>query len=520
LIITCAECATQFQLDEARVPETGIRVRCSVCKHAFFVGHPDALDDEATDPVARVVHEVLYAEPGAVPEPTADLETPDGLAGPSPYPDEGGGESWEFSDGGRLSDSGARDPRDRFEESFEAARDAVDDLLGSPWQAPETPPVFLGGGVVEAPLEVTAPSTGFERSAPVDEIPDPGPADDLWDTTPAWSDGESAPAEDPAEGIARPAPPQLSSDESFSLGPDLGEALEEPALDAGLPDPDELEVAEEDDSIEHEGLGEALDGFDTAEESDLDPFETELSTADQEPDLDPFEMEPSTPDQVSVLGTSEEWGLDEATDCEGLAQGGTPALARSEAALTAPLPIDFGPPLQLEPSRGRVLAWLAQAGNTLGWGAVAILAIVALWGSVAPRSAPVRAPGSQALAGLEAIGVEGRWVENATLGSLYIVSGELHNPSGETKVPGERLVVRLLDARGAPVEQRAASLGAPLGELLLREGRPADLRDADEAGALHLARSAVAPGARIRFEAVVLDLPDAARRFDLAAASD
>jgi predicted Zn finger-like uncharacterized protein len=520
LIITCAECATQFQLDEARVPEAGIRVRCSVCKHAFFVGHPDALDDEVTDPVARVVHEALDAQPGALPEPTADLEALDALAGSGGHPDEGGGESWEFSDGGRLSDSGSRDPRDRFDESFEAARDAVDDLLGSPWQAPEPPPAFLGNRAEEAPPEEASPSTEIERSAPVDEIPEPGLADDLWDTTPAWSDGDRAPAEDPAEEVAPPAPQPLSSDESFSLDPDLGEALEEPALDAELPDPDELEVAEEDDSIEYEALGEALDGLDTAQESDLDPFDAELSSAEQGPDLDPFEVELSTRDQASDLATPEDWGLHEASDREGLAQDGPPALARSEAALTAPRPIDFGPPLELEPRRGRALAWLAQAGSTLGWGAVAILAIVALWGSVAPRLAPVRAPGSQALAGLEAIGIAGRWVENATLGPLYVVSGELHNPGAGAKVPGARLFVRLLDAQGEPVEQRAASLGAPLGALLLREGRSADLREVGEAGALHLARSALAPGARIRFEAVVLDLPDAARRFDLAAASD
>ncbi len=507
MIITCAECATQFQLDEARVPETGIRVRCSVCKHAFFVGHPDALDDEICDPVARVVHDILVAEPGAVPEATADLEAPDALTGSGADPEEAGEESWEFGDGGRLSDSGDGDARDRFDESFEAARDAVDDLLGSPWQPPEPSRASIRVGVEEAPPEEFAPPVAIEPSAQGDEFPDELRADDPWESR-AWPDREIAPLEERFEGAALPSPQPLASDASFLLGPELRGDDPVPELDEELPDQAEHPLAEAGDSSENEALSDALEGFETAEESDLDPFEAELSDVDLASELG-----------TSELGTSEDWGLDAPSDREELEQDALPALARSEAAVTAALPIDFGAPFELEPRRGRVVAWLAQAGNTLGGGTVAILAAVALWGSIAPRSAPLGASGSQALAGLEAVGVAGRWVENATLGSLYVVSGELHNPGGAAKLAGARLVVRLLDAQGVPVEDRSASLGPPLGAQLLREGRPADLRGMSEAGALALARSVVAPGARIPFEAVILDLPDAAMRFDLATAS-
>ncbi len=37
MIVTCEQCSTQFRLDDAKVPETGARVRCSKCKHAFFI---------------------------------------------------------------------------------------------------------------------------------------------------------------------------------------------------------------------------------------------------------------------------------------------------------------------------------------------------------------------------------------------------------------------------------------------------------------------------------------------------
>ena len=37
MIIQCEQCKTRFKLDESRVKETGVRVRCSKCKHTFIV---------------------------------------------------------------------------------------------------------------------------------------------------------------------------------------------------------------------------------------------------------------------------------------------------------------------------------------------------------------------------------------------------------------------------------------------------------------------------------------------------
>ena len=59
MIITCEECSTGFQLDDARVPEDGIRVRCSRCKHAFFVKPESAGPKRVED----VVEEALAQEP-------------------------------------------------------------------------------------------------------------------------------------------------------------------------------------------------------------------------------------------------------------------------------------------------------------------------------------------------------------------------------------------------------------------------------------------------------------------------
>jgi len=37
MIVTCASCLTKFNLDDSRIPAKGAKVRCSRCKHVFYV---------------------------------------------------------------------------------------------------------------------------------------------------------------------------------------------------------------------------------------------------------------------------------------------------------------------------------------------------------------------------------------------------------------------------------------------------------------------------------------------------
>ncbi len=90
MIITCEQCSTQFQLDDSKIPERGARVRCSRCKHAFFIAHPQA-DSESADDLAR---RALLGDAGGEPDSESD---------------------WQFNEDPAPAD---------------AAREAVDDLLG------------------------------------------------------------------------------------------------------------------------------------------------------------------------------------------------------------------------------------------------------------------------------------------------------------------------------------------------------------------------------------------------------
>jgi len=87
VIVTCERCATQFQLDESRVPEGGARVRCSRCKHAFVVTLPAGSPEQEID---RAASRAL--ESGITPDVTQDLPT-QSIA--MPADDES---DWKFND--------------------------------------------------------------------------------------------------------------------------------------------------------------------------------------------------------------------------------------------------------------------------------------------------------------------------------------------------------------------------------------------------------------------------------------
>jgi predicted Zn finger-like uncharacterized protein len=126
LIITCEQCETQFQLDDSRVPAGGVKVRCSRCKHAFFV-KPGA---SAGDPVEQAVGRALEGESDLPGDSTQELrgrpQTQERAAGPP--------ESWEFEHDARTRSGG------RSALGIDAAREAIDDLLGGGGDAPSAPP--------------------------------------------------------------------------------------------------------------------------------------------------------------------------------------------------------------------------------------------------------------------------------------------------------------------------------------------------------------------------------------------
>ena len=65
MIVTCASCLTKFNLEDSRIPAKGAKVRCSRCKHVFYVVLPPETKEEVIENFESFAkyHEELM-EPG------------------------------------------------------------------------------------------------------------------------------------------------------------------------------------------------------------------------------------------------------------------------------------------------------------------------------------------------------------------------------------------------------------------------------------------------------------------------
>ena len=209
MIVTCEQCTTQFKLDDAKVPEGGARVRCSRCKHAFFIQPPGQEDDMQA---AGLAQEALEAARDSAPPRVSDAP-----------PAEEGESDWEFNDdpGPDFDPEPAEGPAD-----FAAARAAVDDLLGEGDLDPVAPPL-------DEPLP---PPERIELAAPEPApVPPPDPAPVL----PISPIVEPAPPAPPPE---LPAPERASPTRN-DLEAELDGAVEE--TESGLGSPEEWDFFEQ-----------------------------------------------------------------------------------------------------------------------------------------------------------------------------------------------------------------------------------------------------------------------------------
>jgi predicted Zn finger-like uncharacterized protein len=173
VIVICEHCETRFKLDETRIPPGGARVRCSRCKHAFFLPAPGGDEPDLLDELISQT----AAEPLRAPHPTEDLSGGFPLSEPTaPEPPtqeplvegppsapareiEASESEWEFSDDFPRDDAA--------DESMDLSSDRLeldDDASGSPAEE--------SGLELEAAPEASRPAAPPPASRP--EIP-PGP---------------------------------------------------------------------------------------------------------------------------------------------------------------------------------------------------------------------------------------------------------------------------------------------------------------------------------------------------------
>ncbi len=470
VIVTCERCETKFQLDEARVPESGARVRCSRCKHAFVVHRPAASSEDEID---RAVSEGVLA--GETPGVTDDLPDP-AAEGTT----EAGAESdWEFNDDGN-SPFGDPDDSDPTPEPALAAES--EEESGAAFDADSGFDTDSGfdadsGFDTDAGLEA---DSGFDTDAGLDA----GPGSD----TDAGFDADS--------GVDTDAGFDVSG---FDAESDFG----------SVSDDEPLSLASEDD-----GSDSADDAPLSSSEAEESPFgqpvdateQPEAATAAEaavSPEGAAFEI---ASDAAETLGTPDEWDLfDDAADPTSSAT--TPATTPTAAAPAAGA-VERRRVVAASVSRGST-TWLGRAGAAAGWAVVASLCLFGLVNGLVPQ--PVADPVVFVAPGIRAVEATGRWVDNARLGKLYVVSGQLqHENAGSTPIPALELVV--IDAEGQVLEP-TWRLASPRPVASLREGR-ANALSAVRAGF----RRPLAAGESRAFEAVAWPLPREADRFEIRVA--
>jgi predicted Zn finger-like uncharacterized protein len=391
VVITCEKCTTRFQLPDERIPAAGAKVRCSRCRHAFFVKPGAPAGDPVEAAVSRAVSE--HAEP--------ELDAP--ASGPVGLRDE------ETDEGAWKFDNELEAPVD---EQLEAAREAVDDLLrGS--SGVRAPDPFEPDPEVDGDLDALLTS-GRAETDTIGPMTARGATDDLFGD-PTAGVGEPEPAAEPAE---------LGQPEDWDLLG--GEVAPEPASPA--PAPMKVTIGR---------LGEVAAGA----------------------------------GRLSAESDSE-----------------SPA----------------------------VIVWLGRSAEGVGWAACALLVAGVLWASLAPRPAPELVTRA-VVAGLEATGVEGHWIDNAVVGPIYVISGNLGSAGTEPVRPGAQIAVQLLDGAGQGVGQPAAMVGSPLPEAWLRERPPSELRALHEQSSRAWADATFTSRPGSRFHAVLARVPAGARRFAFVA---
>lgn len=69
MIITCASCLTKYNLDDSRISAKGAKVRCSRCKHVFYVVPPPETKEEILEDLESFAkfHEGLMEPEGKEP---------------------------------------------------------------------------------------------------------------------------------------------------------------------------------------------------------------------------------------------------------------------------------------------------------------------------------------------------------------------------------------------------------------------------------------------------------------------
>jgi predicted Zn finger-like uncharacterized protein len=478
MIIQCEKCLTKFRLDDSRVTEKGVKVRCTKCKNVFSVRkeQPDVDSFEPESVVAGFTSTDEQGEEAAI-SPSED------------HTIVSASDSDVSADFGMFEDAPPRSESADFSSfetsSFDASSISFDSDESHDVSADQTiavEPVSTGGEVDFSSFdfgdsEVEADSTIFSTAS-------------------VGMTDESAPAK-PKKEV--PQGLDFSDDDMFGeVVPSVTEPLNTPIKF----DFDDGSFAESMDMGGQDNKGGSLFSLDSSSDApfslgEIDFGDELTSVAVQQ--VNPDDLKPSQQILFAPLAEAQEKSADD-------------ELTRAflgDASIEAQQEL---PPLSISSRRKQ---------NPLFGGLIAVISVLAvsLLGYLGYSSfSTPKESASQDSGKISIRAVQASYVKNSKLGELLVVSGEALNEYSKSRA-ALQVKVTVFDAAGQAIATKSAYGGNPLSEEQL-ESLPLDKIEASMANQFgdSLANMEVAPGKVIPFVVVLAKLPKGAKDFGVQSA--
>lgn len=188
MIVTCDACTTSFQLDEARIPAGGARVRCSRCKHSFLLPHPSDSSPEALHRIAaETAADAAPGVPGVSADPSEQAPGSEPRSSAASDPEE---EDWQFNAEVRVPGDDEADADAKDGSDFGAGSDFGEGFDEVPIQADESP----DGVVASADVAPSVQDEGARASSTAGDARDESSFGSVDDFSSWMEDEESADA--------------------------------------------------------------------------------------------------------------------------------------------------------------------------------------------------------------------------------------------------------------------------------------------------------------------------------------
>jgi predicted Zn finger-like uncharacterized protein len=486
MIIKCDKCLTKFRLDDARVTEKGVKVRCTKCKHVFAVRREQPVF-EAQEPAAApelLAAAASLAVPASV---SAELQQPE--------TEQTAGYSFESSE---LQTEISDTPADFGDRSFTA----LENVQVAP--EPETGEFTFSAkkdsslapperdDAVSASGDFDFDSFDFGSSQPeaaVALMPTEAPAEDA-DTknapveshAPAAQQGLDFSDDDMFGSVA--APKAEENDEAISFDFDTDSFAE--SIDTGIPDA----------SVKNTAPTVGTNADIPFNLGDIDFGDELTSVAVQQ--VNPEKLKPSQEILFAPLAEAQEKPVAE----QGVANASPGTAAESQQELP-PLPIASR--RKQSPLFGVIIA-------------VVVLLVVGTLGYFGFSTfAPEKAKSPEETGKISIIGVKAGYIESKSSGTLLVISGEARNdfskPRAALQVKGN-----VYGSAGQVLISKEAYCGNRLTNEQL-ENFPLERIEATMANQFgdSLDNMEVAPGKAVQFTIVIPSPPAGAKDFGVEA---